>query len=98
MNTPTQTRASNRERDTARSDAVLTEADARERLIAWMPVTERRLDLAGVSTAVLEGGAGPPVVLLHGPFANAGHWLRVVPGLAASHRVVVPDLPGHGTS
>jgi pimeloyl-ACP methyl ester carboxylesterase len=98
MNTPTQTRASNRERDTARSDDAATAADARERLIAWMPVTERRLDLAGVSTAVLEGGAGPPVVLLHGPFANAGHWLRVVPGLAASNRVIVPDLPGHGAS
>ncbi len=99
MDTPTQTRASNRERDTTRSgDAASIAADARERLIAWMPVTERRLDLAGVSTAVLEGGAGSPVVLLHGPFANAGHWLRVVPGLAASHRVIVPDLPGHGAS
>jgi len=40
--------------------------DARRRLLAGAPVTERRLDLAGVSTAVLEGGDGPPVVLLHG--------------------------------
>ena len=40
---------------------------ARERLLAGLPVTERRLRLAGVSTAVLEGGDGPPVVLLHGP-------------------------------
>ena len=36
--------------------------------------------------------------LLHGPFANAAHWLRVIPGLAASHRVIAPDLPGHGDS
>jgi pimeloyl-ACP methyl ester carboxylesterase len=63
-----------------------------------MPVTERRLELAGVSTAIMEAGSGPPVILLHGPFAHAGHWLRVVPGLAATHRVIAPDLPGHGTS
>src|SRR6266540_2123193 len=37
--------------------------DARRRLLAGAPVTERRLDLAGVSTAVLEGGDGPPVVV-----------------------------------
>lgn len=28
----------------------------REQLLAGLPVTERRLQLAGVSTAVLEGG------------------------------------------
>ena len=30
----------------------------RERLLAELPVTERRLKLNGVSTAVLEGGVG----------------------------------------
>ena len=63
-----------------------------------MPVTERRLLLAGISTAVLEGGDGPPVVLLHGPMANATHWMGIIPGLVATHRVIVPDLPGHGAS
>jgi pimeloyl-ACP methyl ester carboxylesterase len=63
-----------------------------------MPVTERRLFLADISTAVLEGGDGPPVILLHGPMANATHWMRMIPGLVATHRVIVPDLPGHGTS
>jgi pimeloyl-ACP methyl ester carboxylesterase len=72
--------------------------DARERLLAGLPVTERRLQLAGVSTAVLEGGDGPPVVLLHGPSGYAAHWMGVIPGLVASHRVVAPDLPGHGAS
>jgi pimeloyl-ACP methyl ester carboxylesterase len=71
---------------------------ARERLQAELPVSERRLELAGISTNVLEGDDGPPVVLLHGPFANASHWRRVIPGLAASHRVIAPDLPGHGAS
>lgn len=71
---------------------------ARERLLAAMPVTERRLQLAGVSTAVLEGGDGPPVVLLHGPGEYAAKWMRVIPDLVTTHRVVAPDLPGHGAS
>ncbi len=71
---------------------------ARERLLATLPVTERRLQLAGISTAVLEGGDGPPMVLLHGPGESALWWMRVVPELTRTHRVVVPDLPGHGAS
>jgi len=38
------------------------------------------------------------VVLLHEQGAFAAHWLRVIPGLAATHRVIAPDLPGHGAS
>jgi pimeloyl-ACP methyl ester carboxylesterase len=72
--------------------------DAREQLLAGIPVTERRLTLAGVSTAVLEGGDGPPVVLLHGPGEFAAKWMRVIPELVKTHRVVAPDLPGHGAS
>jgi pimeloyl-ACP methyl ester carboxylesterase len=52
----------------------------------------------GVSTAVLEGGHGPPLILLHRPGGYAAHWMRVIPGLVATHRVVAPDLPGHGAS
>ena len=51
--------------------------DLRRRLLAGAPVAERRLELAGVSTAVLEGGSGPPVVLLHGQ----GGWVRLPPGM-----------------
>ena len=54
---------------------------ARERLLAGLPVTERRLRLAGISTVVLEGGDGPPLLLLHGPAGNAAHWARVIPDL-----------------
>ena len=71
---------------------------ARDRLLAGLPLTEDRFELAGVSTAVLEGGDGPPVVLLHGPAGNAAHWMRVIPALATTRRVIVPDLPGHGES
>jgi len=70
----------------------------RGRLLATMPVTERRLTIAGVPTAVLEGGDGAPVVLLHGPGEFAATWTRVVPSLVTTHRVIAPDLPGHGAS
>jgi pimeloyl-ACP methyl ester carboxylesterase len=71
---------------------------ARTRLLGELPVTERRLSLNGAATAVLEGGEGSPVVLLHGPAAYGAAWLRVIPDLVMSWRVVAPDLPGHGAS
>lgn len=70
----------------------------RQRLLTSMPVVERRLELAGISTAVLEGGEGPPVLLLHEPGAFGAQWLRVMPDLVTTNRVVAPDLPGHGAS
>jgi pimeloyl-ACP methyl ester carboxylesterase len=70
----------------------------RERLLAGMPVVESRRRLDGVSTAVLEGGEGAPIVLLHGPGEHATKWFRVIPDLVRSHRVIAPDLPGHGES
>ncbi len=71
---------------------------ARERLLAGLPVTERRLDLAGVSTAVLEGGEGPPMILLHGQGGFAGMFMFIIPDLVTTHRVIAPDLPGLGAS
>jgi pimeloyl-ACP methyl ester carboxylesterase len=44
------------------------------------------------------GGEGRPVVLLHGLGGAAANWSEVAPGLAAAHRVVAIDLPGHGGS
>lgn len=73
-------------------------AGLRSTLLEDLPVREESLDLAGVRTAVLEGGSGPPVVLLHGPGESAVWWMRVIPDLTRTHRVVVPDLPGHGAS
>jgi pimeloyl-ACP methyl ester carboxylesterase len=70
--------------------------DPRARLLSGLLVTERRLRLAGVSTSVLEGGGGPPMVLLAGEFAAV--WMRVIPDLVTTHRVIAPDLPGLGAS
>ncbi len=75
-----------------------THANPREQLLSAIPVTEKRLSLAGIFTAVLESGEGPPVILLHGPSGYAAHWMRIIPELASTHRIIAPDLPGHGAS
>lgn len=46
------------------------------------------------------GQAGSPVVLLHGGGVDSAliSWSEILPGLAAQHRVIAPDLPGYGQS
>jgi haloacetate dehalogenase len=60
-----------------------------------------RLDRIGVGAATLRvrhGGAGPPVLLLHGHPRTHATWHRVAPLLAGAHAVVCPDLRGYGES
>ncbi len=71
---------------------------ARSRLLDGLDATERTVDLAGIPTAVLAAGSGPPLVLLHGPGEFKERWIRVIPALSKAHRTVAPDLPGHGQS
>ncbi len=70
----------------------------RRRLLAGLPVREHQLRLGGIATVVLEGGDGSPLFLLHGPGGNATHWMRVIPELVTTHRVIAPDLPDQGES
>ncbi|MEV0283967.1 alpha/beta hydrolase [Kribbella sp. NPDC050820] len=71
----------------------------RARLLRDLPVGERRIDVSGVSTVILEGGDGPPLVLLHGGIECGGiYWAPVLARLAEEHRVIVPDVPGLGES
>jgi len=56
-------------------------------------------DRAGAPAVHVDvAGAGPPLVLLHGFAMHGGLFATLVPAFAASRRVVVPDLPGHGRS
>jgi pimeloyl-ACP methyl ester carboxylesterase len=71
---------------------------SRARLVAAAPPTERREVLAGVSTNIMDGGEGPPMVLLHGHGEYWAVWLTVLSDLVRTHRVIVADLPGHGDS
>lgn len=45
-----------------------------------------------------EWGEGEPLVLLHGSHGGWMHWLRNIPELAKTRRVIVPDIPGFGES
>lgn len=44
------------------------------------------------------GGAGPPLLLLHGFPQTRAMWAHIAPRLAQSHTVICPDLPGYGAS
>ena len=57
-----------------------------------------RVDVGEAVLRVRHGGAGPPVLLLHGHPRTHATWHRVAPLLARSHTVVCPDLRGYGES
>ena len=61
-------------------------------------VTHRYVDAAGLRVHVAEAGDpdAPPVVLLHGWPQHWWMWRKVIPLLAGDHRVMCPDLRGHG--
>jgi pimeloyl-ACP methyl ester carboxylesterase len=44
------------------------------------------------------GGSAPVVALFHGGAGSWRHWIRTIPALVPSYRVLVPDLPGLGES
>lgn len=61
--------------------------------------TYRRVPVADdVSLNVAVGGAGSPVVLLHGFPQTHLMWRHVAVELAAHHTVICPDLRGYGAS
>jgi len=65
----------------------------------WFPGFGRqRIRANGVALNVLHGGAGDPVLLLHGYPQTHLLWHKVAPRLAAHYRLVVPDLRGYGDS
>ena len=56
------------------------------------------VDLHGHRAVYRVAGSGPTVVLIHGMVNSSRHWQAVAERLAGSHRVVAPDLIGHGDS
>jgi len=52
----------------------------------------------GLHLATYVAGRGDPLVLLHGLGGSKISWLPMLSGLAERHRVIAPDLPGHGES
>ena len=51
-----------------------------------------------MSLNVLTAGDGPPVLLLHGFTGTARMWSAQVAAWSPAHRVIAPDLLGHGGS
>jgi 2-succinyl-6-hydroxy-2,4-cyclohexadiene-1-carboxylate synthase len=49
-----------------------------------------------IEFSVTEGGAGQPLLLLHGFTGAAASWALHFDSFAGRHRVIAPDLPGHG--
>ncbi len=43
-------------------------------------------------------GQDEPLVLLHGYTGSSGDWEMFLPDLAKEHRLIIPDLRGHGRS
>ena len=75
--------------------------DAEERLFAKHEVSPKRrtlkFDSAPTCIRVLELGSGPPVLLLHPAGFFGAVWVSQL-ALLRGHRLLAPDLPGHGLS
>jgi len=59
---------------------------------------EKIAEIKGVRMRYFVGGAGPPLLLVHGLGGAASNWTELAPLLARRHRLLIPDLPGHGGS
>src|SRR6185436_20045831 len=62
-----------------------------------MPYAEQMLDVRGTRIRVLRGGAGPPLIFLHGASGHVG-WLPFLERLSQSFEVLAPEHPGFGAS
>jgi haloacetate dehalogenase len=58
----------------------------------------RWIDTAAGRIFVRAGGAGRPLLLLHGHPQTNVMWHRVAPALARHFGLIIPDLPGYGWS
>jgi len=61
-------------------------------------IDERWTEVAGLQVRFLHGGAGPPIVLVHGLLGYSFNFRRILYQLAQTYEVFVPDLPGSGFS
>ena len=59
--------------------------------------TTTKLSVRGCDIALMRGGAGRPLVILHGA-SGAGSWSPTMAKLANKHDVLVPEHPGFGAS
>ncbi|GAC66539.1 alpha/beta fold hydrolase [Gordonia soli] len=56
------------------------------------------LDLHGERVAYRDVGTGDVLLLIHGMAGSSATWDAITAPLSKNHRVITPDLPGHGES
>lgn len=56
------------------------------------------MPLSGGAISYTKAGTGPAMLLIHGLGGTRRTWRHLIPGLARTHTVIAPDLPGHGLS
>jgi pimeloyl-ACP methyl ester carboxylesterase len=61
-------------------------------------VVHGRMPLTSGAISYTKAGTGPAVLLIHGLGGTRSTWRHLMPGLARTHTVIAPDLPGHGLS
>jgi pimeloyl-ACP methyl ester carboxylesterase len=61
-------------------------------------MTARTVTLHGHELAYLDSGDGPAVLFIHGLLGSRRNWTHLVDTLDGDHRVLAPDLFGHGAS
>jgi EmrB/QacA subfamily drug resistance transporter len=59
---------------------------------------DRTVELHGHQMAYRTAGSGPPILLVHGLLDSSRTWRKLAPVLAIGHKVIAPDLLGHGDS
>ena len=50
------------------------------------------------AVAYAQAGSGPVLLLIHGMAGSFENWREVIEPLGHQHKVIAPDLPGHGNS
>jgi haloacetate dehalogenase len=60
--------------------------------------TRERIKTSGAEIALMRGGSGAPLLLVHGYPQTHVMWHKVAPRLAERFTVVAPDLRGYGAS
>ena len=61
-------------------------------------MTPRTVRLHGHDLSFVDSGTGPALLFIHGILGSRRQWSRLVDKLDEDHRVLVPDLFGHGDS